>query len=468
MIKYLFVALCCIYGVANADPNQAGIRWFGAVDSDGNKMNRTSLDGWIHNRTSNKTIIDTKWNSFYLSNDMNTSLINNQIIPNVVSNPGSRSGAFIKLDQSVDITDGVMIVRVKVSDWNQIKEFSLILSSDGTNFENTITADMTTLVKNKINDQWISVVVPVHQLERYQNPDITKINAVMWKVTDRGRQVVTEVDGFSVIRDDHVIVNSIIPPPEMIRERDRQDWGIGINQTNYVTDKNNRYNGQGLVMLANYNSGPFSLVGELGVGQLNNGPKKNFLLGDMTATVRINKNLSLYGGVYGDVVASDTGLADSATFTGFSIGTELSHDDVGGISFAGYQQNYSNNNIQEGFLAKAYLNTPIDGINVYVSTKQYVNSLPYNGLFYSPENYSRYNIGIGFRQPLGSEWTLSGHVDIGQALADGEWSNVNSFRISLDKTLVKNFTFGIAVGSDINPGNNYRYQYGQLVLRYTF
>lgn len=475
--KITILCLALITGfAAQADglstmPNQAGVRYFGGADTDGNRMGRVSVDGWVHKRTPESDRDNTKWNSFYEASDLSTPVVNRHTQPRVITDGGAKTGAYIEYDKPINITDGTIKFRVRSSDWKNIREFSLIFSSDGAKFEKTLTADMTQLVITPVNDQWVDISVSVERLEKWGNPDLTHINAVLWKTRAREDQTITtEIAGLKIERYgvDVAEVNTVIPRPDMIRERDRQDWGISVNKTRYVTDAGTTYNGQGLTALANYHTNNFSLVGELGVGQLNNRSNKNFLLGDMTATYKINRNFSVYAGVYGDAVASDAGLAAGATFTGVSLGAELSKEGLGGISAGVYQQTYSNDNIQQGFMAKVYADTPISGVNVYASTKQYTNSLPYNGLFYSPPSYARYNIGIGYRLALNEEWTLSGHADIGKALADGTWSNVNSYRVAIDKTLVKNMSAGVAIGSDINPSNNYRYNYVQANFRYTF
>ena len=331
---------------------------------------------------------------------------------------------------------------------------------------------MTQVVVNPVDNTWIDITISVDQLERWGDPDTNNITAVLWKSRAKNNEtIITSIDHFSVERTDGTSIQELDPViarPLMIRERDRRDWGISVNKTNYTTDTGTRYSGQGITALANYHYDRFSLIGELGVGQLDNLSNKNFLLGDITAAYRVNGNFSVFAGLNGDLVASGAALAAGTTYTGISLGAELSKAGLGGITGGVYQQWYSNSNVQQGFFAKIYAETPIEGVNVYVSTKQYTNSLPNNGLFYSPASYARYNIGVGYRLALNEEWTLSGHADIGQAVATGTTSNVSSYRVAVDKTLVKNMSAGIAIGSDINPGNNYRYNYIMASFRYTF
>ena len=453
-------------------PNQTGIRFFGARDTDGNYMNRTSVDGWIRARTPESDRDDTRWSSFYQSSDLTTTVADRHTTPHVITDGSAKTGAFIQLTKPVNITGSIIRLRVRSTDWKNLDEFSLILASDGTGFERTLTTDMTRVVVNPVDNTWIDITISVDQLERWGDPDIENITAVLWKSRAKNNETITtSIDHFAVERTDGTRIQEIdpvIPRPEMIRERDRRDWGISVNKTDYTTNTGKRYGGQGITALANYYNGKFSLVGELGVGQLNNHSNKNFLLGDVTATYRVSRNFSVFAGLNGDAVASDAALAVGATYTGVSLGAELSKDGLGGITGGVYQQWYSNSNVQQGFFAKVYAETLIEGVNVYVSTKQYTNSLPYNGLFYSPASYARYNIGVGYRLAPNEEWTLSGHADIGQAVAAGATSNVSSYRIAIDKTLVKNMSAGIAIGSDINPSNNYRYNYVMANFRYTF
>ena len=240
-----------------------------------------------------------------------------------------------------------------------------------------------------------------------------------------------------------------------------QNFGMSYAKTFY-TNPSAQYWANSVSLLANYWKEDNAVFGTLGVGVLNS---KAYLTGDMTAMRFLNKNFAASVGVYGDVVDSVAGLQNGITFTGVTTGLDA-YNDFGGLVGSVRQSYYSNSNIQSGWFAKSYVNVA-DGINVYVSTKQYHNSNPYNGYYYSPNNYARYNLGVGFRK-LFDNFTLAGFVEGGQANADSVWSNAGAWRVAIDSLPVRNWTIGAAGGSDINASNNYMYHYLDLHARYTF
>lgn len=96
------------------------------------------------------------------------------------------SGVFSYYDTPISIEKSGIRARIKVSDWSQLDEFSLMFSSSGTDFNNTYEIDLSWHIQSPTNNQWINVVIPFSELYKYGSPNASQINSFMWRLRDRG------------------------------------------------------------------------------------------------------------------------------------------------------------------------------------------------------------------------------------------------------------------------------------------
>lgn len=263
-----------------------------------------------------------------------------------------------------------------------------------------------------------------------------------------------DTEGNSMVREDvNVWANT-----------SKEDKQVGVRLTaSQYSNAVRSHNATSVSVITDYKINDYRLTGNLGIGSLSS---KVYLYGDMNASKKVNENLDVFAGVVGDVVDSVQGLANGVTYTGAYAGVDW-YNDRGGATATVRQMQYSNSNTQSGWTGKAYLNV-VDGVNVYVSTRQYHNSNPYNGFYYSPEDYARYNLGVGFRKRI-ADFVVAGFVETGRINADSTWSNAAAARLAVETPKKANGPiYGFAVGTDLSNASGYRYDYARVYLRYDF
>lgn len=229
-----------------------------------------------------------------------------------------------------------------------------------------------------------------------------------------------------------------------------KDWGIGIVDNNYQTPLYSKTT-NGLVLVSNYKKDNFSLAGNLGVGF---DDKKNYLLGDITGNLAVNKHVALNATMFGDLVDSANSLSNNITVKGLVLGTDIDYNDFG-VSSGLRQIWYSNNNKQNGYYIKPYYSV-VSGINIYLTKRNYTNSNPYNGLYFSPDEYDRSGLGISFRHRIGST-VISGFVDSTRIKTPFSNDRTTAWRVEAKSPLDNKSNVTLSVGSDYNNGFYYRY-----------
>lgn len=248
----------------------------------------------------------------------------------------------------------------------------------------------------------------------------------------------------------------------------KQDFGIGYTHSWYLNDEYGiqyNYNGSAVSLLSNFKYKDFSMVGSAGIGQMNNRTSPYFL-GDMNFNYHYNKNTVFSFETYGDLVNSTDAMREGIAFTGYALTADY-YNEYGGIAANVGQMFYSDSNIRTIGNLKLYADV-YDGVNVYFRTRQYGDSIPNNGLYWSPAMYSRYGLGIGFRQRY-EQLLITGFVEGGISYADEELLPATAWRLSVENVPnIYNWTANLAVGSDINGGNNYQYYYVMANFKYDF
>lgn len=237
--------------------------------------------------------------------------------------------------------------------------------------------------------------------------------------------------------------------------------GIRLQSVDYDTPD---YQAQGETVsaLLDLKLGSNKVFGDLGLGRVLG---KTYFLGDVTWYKSLRSDLSVFTGINGDIVDSAQGIEHGITQAGWNLGLDY-YKKYLGLTFLVRENYYSNNNRQQGFLAKAYL-SPREGINVYVSTKQYTNSRENSGDFYSPGNYERYNIGLGYRYRIG--WAVvSGFLETGRIYEDQERGMGNAWRISLSSVRASAWHWQVSYTDDISESTNYKYRMVLAEFRYNF
>lgn len=247
-----------------------------------------------------------------------------------------------------------------------------------------------------------------------------------------------------------------------------QDFGVGYTYSWYLNkaeEQEYHYNGSAISLLSNFKYKDFSMVGSAGIAQLNVW-NSHYFVGDMNFNYQYNKNSVFSFGVYGDVVDSTNAMQEEIVFTGYALSFDY-YNDYGGIAGNVGQMFYSDNNVRNNGNLKIYADI-MDGLNAYLKTKQYSNSNANNGMYWSPELYSRYGLGIGFRQRY-AELIFSGFLEGGVSHANEEWLPATAWRLNIENVKrTSNWIANVAIGSDISGDDNYKWFYINANLRYNF
>lgn len=246
-----------------------------------------------------------------------------------------------------------------------------------------------------------------------------------------------------------------------------QQLGIGYTHTWYINNKDEidyHYQGSAISLLSNLKYKDFSMIGTAGIAKSDNSNTPYFL-GDMNFNYQYNKNTVLSLGTYGDVVNSTKALNEGITFTGYSLTADY-YNHIGGIAGNIGQMVFSDSNIRSILNLKIYANI-MDGLNIYLKTKQHTDSNPNNGVYWSPEMYSRYGVGFGFRQRY-FDMLFTGFVEVGSSYSNQEWQPVTAWRLNVEPPLKNQWNTNLSIGSDMSGIDNYKYFYVNVNVKYSF
>lgn len=248
----------------------------------------------------------------------------------------------------------------------------------------------------------------------------------------------------------------------------KQNFGVGYTHSWYFNQEEEfeyNYNGSAISLLSNFKYKDFSMVGTAGLAQLNKWESPYFI-GDMNFNYHYNKNMILSLATYGDVVNSTNAMQEQIVFNGYALTIDY-YNKYGGMAANIGQMYFSDGNVRDMVNLKIFADIR-DGLNIYLRTRQYGDSEPNNGIYWSPEMYSRYGLGIGFRQRF-YDILFSGFVEGGASYANQEWLPATTWRLNAEKNFDKsNWTANIAIGSDINGSDNYKFWYVNANIKYSF
>lgn len=238
-----------------------------------------------------------------------------------------------------------------------------------------------------------------------------------------------------------------------------KDWGVGVINTEYQTPLYSK-NSNGLVLVADHKKDNVTLIGNIGLGSVGS---KNYLLGDITGTMSINKYIALNITAFGDLIDSTNSLSNNITARGLVVGTDINYDKVG-LATGSRQIWYSNDNKQTGYYIKPYYSI-IDGVNIYLTKRNYSNSNPYNGLYFSPEDYDRSGFGISIRQRIKSV-TVSASIDRTSIKTPFSNDKTTAWKLEAKTPIGVKSKANLIFGRDYNNGFYYRYL--QVGINYAF
>lgn len=238
-----------------------------------------------------------------------------------------------------------------------------------------------------------------------------------------------------------------------------KEFGISASKTDYQTSLYNK-SSSGLLLLIDQKKEKYNILGNIGVGFTDN---KNYLLGDISAVYKLNKNINLNAGIFGDLIDSNNALNKNITAQGLILGIDSDYDKFG-ISARAKNIWYNNHNQQHGYYLKPFY-IVVEGIIIYATKKNYRNTNPYNGLYFSPEKYDRSGIGISTKQRVGST-IISGFFEQSKIKTPFSYESAKTWKLEMSTPINDTLKTKIIIGKDNN--NGFFYKYNEVSIIWNF
>ena len=206
-MKRLLFSVCICFGLvipaqaANLASAMVGGQLFYSSDSDNNSVTRVTASDWLVAKNQSPSPYQTALQDWYSQGDISFDLSGGKPVVQVSTrDSGNPAGAFIEFDKQISMKGRSLRFRVKASNWKSLIDFSLVLSSDGTKFANSITLDIKSHIINPTDNEWFEIVAPIGDWVVDGKPKLSTLNALLWKVQDNGKaHVSTEIDDLAVI-----------------------------------------------------------------------------------------------------------------------------------------------------------------------------------------------------------------------------------------------------------------------------
>lgn len=181
----------------------------------------------------------------------------------------------------------------------------------------------------------------------------------------------------------------------------------------------------------------------------------------------------LPGEVHGEL-SWEKGLVDSVAslngnirFEATTLAVDKTFAERWNVAVAGTRQRFTDDNTRDQVRTRASVRIDDDlGIGLYVRTRQYWNSRPFNGNYFAPDTLREILGGVSLRRRIpGWPVVASGWVDAGQQTIDGSSTGIRSWQVKLEALPQRPWHLEFALGEQTTAGTgggpNYEYRYLQ-------
>jgi hypothetical protein len=222
-----------------------------------------------------------------------------------------------------------------------------------------------------------------------------------------------------------------------------QEWGVQYTDL-YYENPLRSHSGQAVSLLIDKRENDTWYMGQAGIAQLDG---NTFITGDLSFLHFVNRNLLVSGGVFNDVIDSPRGLDAGLTVGGIYAGFEA-YNDIGGLTSNLMYRKMSDGNSRPSIISKAYLSLGW-GFNAYVAN-EYFRSERDSDLYWSPDEFNRVDLGIGFRKRIfGGKHLITGTYDVGKINTNGFRDGVNSWYLTYEHNRKSRMRIQGRIGQDI-------------------
>lgn len=461
-------ALLGVVAAFTAHAQQASFDSLYSRDSDELRVVANTLTAWRHRAPAR----DTRIMSWYTPQDIDLSRpIPGQLRLNL--QPGSPAAA-VSLLPDTDFTGAAVKARIRVARWADLAGLTLVFGSDGIAAMNTVTLDVPSQLTDAPDSEWIEVVVRVSELERYNDPDLARINFAMIRAQGTPGNLV-DIGPVSLLQPGAkgaagTEVKILEPDFDVATTAAHNaaalgplfNYGAGfthLDVRNRAGDSRQASDGR---ILASVTLGQVRLAGSLGVLDSDT----TTLVGSAEAVWQAAPPVNLSLGVARNAVDTVEALGADVVQDAFTFAADYVAARWGAYAGA-MDTRYSDGNNRSMLSTKLHLNVwEPAGASVYVRTRHYRNSDPYSAFYYSPETYRRWLVGGSSRARVSKSVVVSGHLDLGRQEADGASDLGWTTQLRIDSSPRKHWTLRATMGVDqTRPDYRYKYLMGYIAYQ---
>lgn len=217
------------------------------------------------------------------------------------------------------------------------------------------------------------------------------------------------------------------------------DFGVGIGHSNYTSNNETWYFDRLILSHRNDNH-------DIDI-ELLNGDDKLHVLGNGRYILPTNTYMEF--GLERDIIDSYKGLSNMLFSNTYYYNVDLYSETLDvGLALVPSYTTFDDNGYRKQLKTKLYKSLGQSGVHVYARTRNYSISEPYNGVFFSPEDYSRYLFGLGFRRVIGKHMIMRGHYDYGRQYVDGYDEPSSSWSLSFSRNMNDSTNLEIRIERD--------------------
>lgn len=175
-MKKTLCALAVASMMVPAYAQEIGVEGLYSYDTDGTRNYVTTIRGWAKAPST----VDDHVMSWFTTGDVNlTESVDGTIRVQVTSD---EPAAFATTLTGVNATQASIRLRVRVSDWNKLTKFTVLLASDEYTAEHSLTLDVKRKMINPPSGEWVEIVAPISQFEPWGEPDTKNVKFFMVSV----------------------------------------------------------------------------------------------------------------------------------------------------------------------------------------------------------------------------------------------------------------------------------------------
>lgn len=460
----------CMATTLTAHAQHVSVESLYSWDSDDTRVSAHSLTGWRFPPTA----ADTQVLSWYTTSDIDVRNTGHGQLR--LGFQAESPTAAVAMLSRLDLTDSAIKLSVRAARWADVEQFSLIFGSDGIAATQTTTLDLKSKLINPPDAEWIDLVVPVSELEKYNDIDLSNVNFAMVRAQGKAG---SHVDISTVSRVRYQAAHPSAPLSEL-RILDPQfditsntirnaadaialfNYGAQVTAMRVENDAGASRHASDTRLLGHAAFGKLAFAGSIGVLD----SQSATTVGSAEMTWRMIDPLVLSLGRARNAIDTVEALQadviqDAVTFAAdyntARWGVFVGHADI----------DYSDGNNRSMVNSKIHVSVwDKIGASAYVRTRHYRNSDPYTGLYFSPEEYDRWLVGMAARARVSRSLIFSGHLDAGRQTTDGEESRGWTTRLMLESKPGKHWSYKATAGVDqTRPDYKYNYVMGYIAYQ---